>query len=55
MAWAELGGLVAPNKFTVANVPARLRRLQGDPWAELAGLQQSLPGFRGRSRAVAKK
>jgi bifunctional non-homologous end joining protein LigD len=54
LAWSELQGLSAPNAFTVANVPARLRRLKSDPWSEMAGLRQRLPGPV-RSRAVAKK
>jgi bifunctional non-homologous end joining protein LigD len=40
--WTELGGDVRFDYFTVKNVPARLKRLKHDPWAELSELRQSV-------------
>lgn len=41
--WDELSPALAPNGFTVANLPARLRQLGQDPWQELWRLQQDAP------------
>ena len=43
LAWDELSGAIRSDAFTVANVPARLRSLQADPWAEFERLRRSLP------------
>jgi bifunctional non-homologous end joining protein LigD len=45
--WNELGSLKAPNQYTVANLPQRLARLRGDPWADIGKVKQRLPA-RGR-------
>jgi bifunctional non-homologous end joining protein LigD len=41
--WEELGKLKVPNGFTVQNLPARLKRLRKDPWADIGKLKQKLP------------
>ncbi len=41
--WEELRTLNSASAFTLANVPARLKRQRGDPWAEFGTLRQSLP------------
>jgi bifunctional non-homologous end joining protein LigD len=40
--WTELGRDVRFDYFTIKNVPARLKRLKHDPWAELSELRQSV-------------
>lgn len=42
IAWDELSSRRRSDHFTVANVPARLRRLGADPWAELWNTKQSI-------------
>jgi bifunctional non-homologous end joining protein LigD len=41
--WSELGALKSANQYTVLNLPARLKRLRRDPWADLGRVKQSLP------------
>jgi bifunctional non-homologous end joining protein LigD len=41
--WAELGALKSANQFTVHNLPARLKRLRKDPWANIGRIKQTLP------------
>jgi bifunctional non-homologous end joining protein LigD len=41
--WSELGALKAANQYTVLNVPARLKHLRKDPWANIARIMQPLP------------
>jgi bifunctional non-homologous end joining protein LigD len=41
--WSELGRLKTANQFTVLNLPARLKRLRKDPWADIGRLRQTLP------------
>ena len=41
--WDELKTLPSASAFTLANVPARIKRQRSDPWAEFATLRQSLP------------
>jgi bifunctional non-homologous end joining protein LigD len=43
LAWRELGPKLTPSSFTVETVPARLKKLKRDPWAEMNGLAQRLP------------
>ncbi len=43
--WSELGTLKGSNQFTVLNLPARLKRLRKDPWAQIGRLKQKLPSF----------
>jgi bifunctional non-homologous end joining protein LigD len=42
IAWSELGKLARPDAFTLADVPARLRRQRKDPWAGIDTLAQDL-------------
>jgi bifunctional non-homologous end joining protein LigD len=43
LSWDELSPAIKPNHFTVENVPARLRTLRRDPWADLFKIDQRLP------------
>ena len=45
LTWDELAR-VRPEKLTVKTVPARLKRLKGDPWEELFEVKQGLPKIR---------
>jgi len=40
--WDEVEKGVKPDAFTVATVPARLKKLKSDPWAELPKLRQAI-------------
>jgi bifunctional non-homologous end joining protein LigD len=40
--WDEVEKGVTPDAFTVVTVPARLRKIKADPWAEMAKLRQSI-------------
>jgi len=40
--WTELGRDLRFDYFTIKNVPARLKRLKHDPWAEFSELRQSV-------------
>jgi len=44
--WSELSSLKGANQFTVRNLPARLKRLRQDPWANIAKVKQALPRFK---------
>jgi bifunctional non-homologous end joining protein LigD len=41
--WSELGTLKGSNQFTVLNLPARLKRLRKDPWANIGRCRQTVP------------
>ena len=41
--WSELGALKGSNRFTLRNLPARLKRLRQDPWADIGRCRQALP------------
>ncbi len=41
--WSELGTIKGANQFTLRNLPARLKRLRKDPWANIGRLRQGLP------------
>ncbi len=45
IAWDELNGKMAPNKFTVMNAAQRLARVKADPWKDIdrVGKKQKLP------------
>jgi bifunctional non-homologous end joining protein LigD len=43
LAWSELTPALTPSSFTVATVPARLKRQRKDPWAEYFTLKQRIP------------
>ncbi|WP_372425265.1 DNA ligase D [Salinarimonas chemoclinalis] len=43
LAWDELGPEIAPDHFTVENLPTRLAHLERDPWAAMADTKQTLP------------
>jgi len=40
--WEEVENGVKPDAFTVATVPARLRKIKADPWEEMPKLRQSI-------------
>jgi bifunctional non-homologous end joining protein LigD len=40
--WEEVEKGVKPDAFTVATMPARLRKIKADPWAEMPKLRQSI-------------
>ena len=42
IAWEELTASLHSDSFTIENVPARLRKLKRDPWAEMAKTKQTL-------------
>jgi bifunctional non-homologous end joining protein LigD len=42
LAWEEVENGVKPDAFTVMTVPARLAKLNSDPWAEMPKLRQSI-------------
>ena len=42
IAWSELAKLEAGDAFTLANVPAKLRRRRKDPWADIERIEQNL-------------
>jgi DNA ligase D len=43
--WSEVKPSLDPAAFTVKTVPARLKRLRTDPWAEIGDLKQKLPAL----------
>jgi bifunctional non-homologous end joining protein LigD len=43
LAWDELSDAIRSDGFTVANVPARLRSLDADPWQDFERLRRPLP------------
>jgi bifunctional non-homologous end joining protein LigD len=45
LAWEELGPGIRADHFTIENLPRRLAYLDRDPWADLAKLDQRLPGL----------
>lgn len=40
--WDELGGLEAPDRFTIRSVPDRLRKAHRDPWEGFFDVRQSI-------------
>ena len=44
--WSELGALKSAAQHTVRNLPARLKRLRKDPWANIGRIKQALPKFK---------
>ena len=42
IAWEELSARLKPNKYTVRNLPARLAKLNADPWQDFFKIRQSL-------------
>ncbi|MDI9240242.1 DNA ligase D [Lysobacter sp. LF1] len=46
LAWSELSKLTRGDAFTLADVPARLKRRRKDPWAGIELVKQSLGRFR---------
>lgn len=42
LAWEELSAKLRSDHFTIENVPARLKKLRKDPWAELLTTRQSI-------------
>ena len=40
--WEELSPKIQPNQWTIANLPARLKRLKKDPWERFFSIRQSL-------------
>jgi DNA primase len=43
LSWEELSPAIRPSDFTVGSVPARLRAVGRDPWADMARVDQALP------------
>jgi len=43
--WAELKTLESGDAFNIGNVPARLKRMRGDPWPGYDSLRQNLDGI----------
>lgn len=43
--WDEVRSGLDPRGFTTATVPARLQKIGGDPWRDLAGVRQRLPAL----------
>jgi bifunctional non-homologous end joining protein LigD len=43
--WAELKTLESGDAFNIGNVPARLKRMRGDPWSGYDSLRQNLDGI----------
>ena len=50
LSWDELTPTIKSNRFTVANLPARLASLSKDPWAQLFKLKQTLPADKGSGK-----
>ena len=44
--WSELRALKSAAQYTVRNLPARLKRLRKDPWANIERIKQALPKFK---------
>ena len=42
LSWSELGKLQKANAFTMAEVPAKLKRRRKDPWAGIGNVKQNL-------------
>jgi bifunctional non-homologous end joining protein LigD len=42
IAWEELSAKLRSDQFTIKNLPARLKRLKKDPWADLPKTRQSI-------------
>lgn len=53
--WEELSAEIGPAHFTLANLPARLRHLDADPWAGLPDIRQGLPKPIGKGTAHASR
>ena len=47
LAWSELSKLKRGDAFTIADVPARLKRRRKDPWAGIERVKQNLSRFSG--------
>jgi bifunctional non-homologous end joining protein LigD len=47
LAWSELSRLKRGDAFTIADVPARLKRRRKDPWAGIEKVRQSLERWKG--------
>jgi len=45
LAWSELSKLTRGDAFTIADVPARLKRRRKDPWAGIEKVKQNLKKF----------
>jgi bifunctional non-homologous end joining protein LigD len=42
ISWEELSPKLRSDQFTIENLPARLRKLKKDPWADFASTRQSI-------------
>ena len=51
--WAELKTLKSGDAFNIRNVPARLKRMRGDPWAGYDSLRQGLDGIADTAAQIA--
>jgi bifunctional non-homologous end joining protein LigD len=43
LSWREVTAKLDPTAFTIATVPARLKRLKADSWQGYETLRQSIP------------
>ena len=55
VSWEELRAGIGPAHYTLINLPARLRHLDGDPWAGIGELEQTLPEPIGKGTARAPR
>ncbi|MCP4204745.1 MAG: DNA ligase D [bacterium] len=50
--WSEVNARLDPSRFTIKTVPARLRRMKSDPWAEVLETVPDLPSVLARLAEV---
>ncbi len=50
LGWDELTPSLGPAHFTVETLPARLRHMTADPWADLPTVDQALPAIKTKRR-----
>ncbi|GGK53968.1 DNA ligase D [Salinarimonas ramus] len=55
LAWEELGPEIAPDHYSVTDIPIRLAHLTRDPWAGLDAVKQTLPKAKTSSKAKPRR